>query len=195
MPREGKMLAIFGGSQGAKALNDWARGNAEKFTNAGISIFCVTGPSAEKDKNAVPAGASEGVPAKKGVVKFIPFCDDMASALSAADLVISRSGAGSLAEFVACGVPAILIPYPFAADNHQEANAKFFREKGAGLVISQDKIETLANEAFSVITDDELLEKFRDNTEKMAREFDWSNMLTDVESYATGRRVLKAEQA
>ncbi len=196
MPLDGKLLAVFGGSQGAKALNNWVLGNAEKFAAEGISILCVTGPGLFHEEKGATAQENQRSEPARGVVKFVPFCDDMASVLSAADLVVSRAGAGSLAEFVACRVPAILVPYPFAADNHQEANAKFFREKGAGIVIPQEKIDTLTDEVLSIIKDDEVLKKFRSNTEKMAREFDWSNMLTDVESYAIGhKRVLKAEQA
>ncbi len=196
MPTEGKLLAVFGGSQGAKALNEWVVENVGKLSDLGISVFCVTGPGLFKKGKEDGTPSKENSDAQRGTVKFLPFCDDMASALSAADLVVSRSGAGSLAEFVACCVPAVLVPYPFAADNHQEANAKFFREKGAGIVIPQTKIDTLTDEVLSILKDDELLAKFRSNLEKMSREFDWSNMLTDLESYAIGhKRVLKTEQA
>lgn len=194
VPSTGKVLAIFGGSQGAKPLNDWIARDLQRFIDNGVSVFCVTGPN----KNAADAGTTEyrsrnGEPV---FVRFTSFCDDMASALSAADLVVSRSGAGSLAEFVACGVPAILVPYPFAADNHQEANAKFFREKGAGLMIPQTEIDTLTDIVLSLINDNALLGELRSNIEKMSREFDWSNMVSDLERYATGeKRALKTEQA
>lgn len=194
MPKDGKLLAIFGGSQGAKPLNDWIQSDLSRFLDAGVSVFCVTGPG-KLAENAQPIEqrSRDGKPV---CARFIPFCDDMAAALSAADLVVSRSGAGSLAEFVACGVPAILIPYPFAADNHQEANAKFFREKGAGVVIPQTEIASLTDETLKLIGDDFLLGELRANIEKMSREFDWSNMVSDLERYATGeKRTLKTEQA
>ena len=57
---------------------------------------------------------------------FTPFCDQVAELLSAADLVVSRAGAGTIAELIRCATPAILVPYPQAADNHQAANAAFF---------------------------------------------------------------------
>lgn len=195
VPATGKLLAIFGGSQGAKPLNDWIKQDLQRFIDNGISVFCVTGP----DKNADSEEVTREYRSRDGVpvfVRFTAFCDDMSSALSAADLVISRSGAGSLAEFVACGVPAVLIPYPFAADNHQEANAKFFREKGAGLMIPQTEIASLSDISLSLISDDSLLDKLRSNIEKMSREFDWSNMVSDLERYTTGeKRALKTEQA
>ena len=65
---------------------------------------------------------------------FRAFSDDIGTLLSAADLVISRAGAGTLAELVQCGTPAILVPYPHAADNHQQANARYFEAQGGGLV-------------------------------------------------------------
>lgn len=195
VPATGKLLAIFGGSQGAKPLNDWILRDLKKIADAGISVFCVTGPDKETPETSglkeIKRAGSEST-----FVRFIPFCDDMSSALSAADLVVSRAGAGSLAEFAACHVPAILVPYPFAADNHQDANAKFFEEKGAGVSIPQSKIDTLTDEVLSVILDDALLENFRINIERMAREFDWSNMVSDLEAYATGKKqILKTEQA
>ena len=193
MPASGKLLVVFGGSQGAKPLNDAITRDAEKLTAAGISVFCVTGPG----KNVrTETSAENSATATGAIVRFIPFCDDVSAALSAADLVVSRAGAGSLAEFVACCVPAILVPYPFAADNHQEANAKFFQEKGAGILLPQTEISTLTDTVISVLDDEALLKKFRENIEKMSREFDWSNMLSDLEIYATGKkRLLKTEQA
>ena len=197
VPATGKLLAVFGGSQGAKPLNDWIERDLKRFTDAGVSVFCVTGPG--KFADAAEGDATRETRSCDGApvfVRFIPFCDDMASALSAADLVVSRSGAGSLAEFVACCVPAVLVPYPFAADNHQEANARFFREKGAGVVVPQTEIATLTDETLSLVTDDALLAELRANIEKMSREFDWSNMVGDLEHYATGEtRGLKSEQA
>lgn len=194
MPADGKVLAIFGGSQGAKPLNEWIRKDFSRFLEAGVSVFCVTGPGKELELSPEEK-ATCSRDGQTAVARFIPFCDDMSAALSAADLVVSRSGAGSLAEFVACGVPALLIPYPFAADNHQEANAKFFREKGAGVMIPQSEIATLTQETLSLIRDDALLEGLRSNIEKMSREFDWSNMVSDLERYATGeKRALKTEQ-
>lgn len=194
MPTEGKLLAIFGGSQGAKPLNDWIQRDLSRFLDAGVSVFCVTGPGKFSDDTPpVEQLSADGKPVR---ARFIPFCDDMSAALSAADLVVSRSGAGSLAEFVACGVPAILIPYPFAADNHQEANAKFFREKGAGVMIPQTEIATLTEETLSLIRDNVLLGELSANIEKMSREFDWGNMVSDLVRYATGeKRALKTEQA
>ena len=192
-PENGKLVAIFGGSQGAKPLNDWISSAWEQLSVAGVSVLCVTGPGKEIEEKAIEKNSSAGVPV---VARFIPFCDAMAEALSAADVVISRAGAGTLAECIACRVPAILVPYPFAADNHQDANAKYYQEKGAGILVPQTEIDTLTGIVLNIISDDELLSRFRENTEKLAREYVWDNVVSDLVQYATKeRKIIRAEQA
>lgn len=193
LPTTGKLLMVFGGSQGARALNEWAVNVVPAMLEKGVSILCVTGPGREKDvENVSTKNTTTGA-----VAKFIPFCDDMAAALSAADLIVSRAGAGSLAEFVACCVPAVLVPYPFAADNHQLANAEFFREKGAGILIEEKDVPAqLTREVESIILDDVLLSQLQENIRRMQREFDWTNVVNDLVNYAEkNQRTLKSEQA
>lgn len=192
-PETGKLVAVFGGSQGAAPLNEQISADWEKFAAAGISVFCVTGPG-KSDGESVREGVSaEG---KAVVARFIPFCDTMAEALSAADLVVSRAGAGTIAECIACRVPAVLVPFPFAADDHQTANAKYYQEKGAGLLAPQSEISSLAETVLDVVSDDALLERFRDGTERLALEYVWDNVISDLEEYATNKeKIFRSEQA
>lgn len=193
LPTDGKLLAIFGGSQGAKPLNDWFADAWEKFADAGVSVFCVTGPEKSADETLRERVSAAG---RRVVARCVPFCDAMADALSAADLVVSRAGAGTLAECIACRVPAVLVPYPFAADDHQTANAKYYQEKGAGILVPQSEIGSLAGTALDVISDDALLARFRDGIEKLSREYVWDNVVSDLEQYATKKRnILRSEQA
>ena len=74
--------------------------------------------------------------------RFVSFTDDMNAVLSAADLVISRAGAGAMAEIVCCRIPSILVPYPHAADNHQLLNANYLEAKGGAVVCQQDLMES-----------------------------------------------------
>jgi UDP-N-acetylglucosamine--N-acetylmuramyl-(pentapeptide) pyrophosphoryl-undecaprenol N-acetylglucosamine transferase len=67
------------------------------------------------------------------------FIDDMASAYGAADLVITRAGATTIAELTALGVPALFVPFPFAADDHQTSNAMAVVERGGGVMVSDDE--------------------------------------------------------
>ena len=78
--------------------------------------------------------------------------------MSAANLVISRAGAGSIAEIVRCRVPSILIPYPYAADNHQQANANFLEAKGGGVVCLE---EGMNNKLLSEVREVMFNEEFR----------------------------------
>lgn len=176
MPREGRMLLILGGSQGAGPLNAWLEGATDRLAESGVSVLCVTGPG--KGEGRVEDRVSKD--GAKVRFRYIPFCSTMAEALSASDMVVSRAGAGSIAEFTACGVPAVLVPYPFAADNHQDENGRFFELQGGGFVVPQDSLSRLTDEVLRVINDDSLLARFRDNLERMNRSHDWRMMTGEL---------------
>ena len=136
VPMGDKLLVVLGGSQGATALNDWVKENLEILAMDGISVYCVTG------MNKQSSGVVQ-LPDNNGntiTSRFVPFTDQMEVLLSSANLVISRAGAGSLAEIVKCRVPVIMIPYPYAADDHQTHNAAYIESKGGGVVCSQSLI-------------------------------------------------------
>jgi UDP-N-acetylglucosamine--N-acetylmuramyl-(pentapeptide) pyrophosphoryl-undecaprenol N-acetylglucosamine transferase len=174
------VLAVLGGSQGAASLNDWASQKAEALALEGIQLYCVTGlGKREAEVREFRTRNGEAIKAF-----FTPFCDRMGSLLSAADLVVSRAGAGTLAELVRCATPAILIPYPFAADNHQWANARFFERQGGGVVIAQEHMGNLLGEIRDTIFNDWLLRKFRANLERMDRANSLGDMLDDLEQLA-----------
>ncbi len=127
-------LFIFGGSQGAVAVNTmcWQAAAILKAQGVEFSIVHQTG---EAGLEATQKGYQEaGVEADCRA-----FISDMASEYSAADIIISRSGATTIAELGIVGVPAILIPYPHAANNHQELNAKEMVDKGAALMLRQSE--------------------------------------------------------
>jgi UDP-N-acetylglucosamine--N-acetylmuramyl-(pentapeptide) pyrophosphoryl-undecaprenol N-acetylglucosamine transferase len=115
---------------------------------------------------------------------FMPFCDRVAELLSAADLAVSRAGAGTLAELIRCEVPAILIPYPHAASDHQRANAAFFERQGGGLVVEENAMGGLQAEVMDTIFNDWLLRQFRGNLKRMDRANSLDLMLEDLEQLA-----------
>lgn len=124
-------LFIMGGSGGAHAINMAMKEAAQDLSRiAGLQILHQTG---EKDVAAVAEGY-RGAGVKAAVV---PYIHDMAGAYAAADLVVSRSGATTVAELAVCGNHAVLIPFPFAADNHQEYNARTLAARGNAEVIVQ----------------------------------------------------------
>jgi len=175
-----KVLAILGGSQGAGALNAWARARLGALAAEGIQVVCVTGPGkglAETIVTALPTG--EQVRAV-----FMPFCDRVAELLSAADVVVSRAGAGTLAELIRCEAPAILVPFPHAASDHQRANAAFFERQGGGFVVEESALGSLQSEVLDVIFNDWLLRQFRGNLRRMDRTNSLELMVADLEEIA-----------
>jgi UDP-N-acetylglucosamine--N-acetylmuramyl-(pentapeptide) pyrophosphoryl-undecaprenol N-acetylglucosamine transferase len=124
----------MGGSGGAHAINMAMKSAASLLRDvSGLQIVHQTG---EKDVADVTAGYREaGLPAA-----VFPFIHDMAAAYAAADLVVSRSGATTVAELAVCGKRAVLIPFPFAADNHQEYNARTLADLGMADVVIQREL-------------------------------------------------------
>lgn len=176
-----KVLAILGGSQGASALNDWARRELPALAAEGIQVYCVTGlGKGEPETHVLQARNGAAIRAV-----FAPFCDRMADLLSASDLVISRAGAGTLAELIRCVTPAILVPYPQAADDHQRANAAFFERQGGGLVVAQTALGKLHAEVVDTIFNDWLLRQFRSNLQRMDRANSLDLLLGDLEEITT----------
>ncbi len=107
---------------------------------------------------------------------------------------MSRAGAGSIAEFIRCRLPAILIPYPFAADDHQWENARYFERQGGGLVIGQEELERLVDEVLELMFNDFLLESFQRNLERMEQANSPDLLLRDLEDLAGQARRFAAEE-
>jgi UDP-N-acetylglucosamine--N-acetylmuramyl-(pentapeptide) pyrophosphoryl-undecaprenol N-acetylglucosamine transferase len=127
------VLLVMGGSQGATKINELVLKVVPQLREAvpDLQFMHLTGPG---DLDKVRAGyAAQNVPA---VVHA--FFDEMGTVLAAADVAVSRAGASSLAELSARQVPAVLIPYPTAADNHQYFNARAFVQSGAAWMLQQD---------------------------------------------------------
>jgi UDP-N-acetylglucosamine--N-acetylmuramyl-(pentapeptide) pyrophosphoryl-undecaprenol N-acetylglucosamine transferase len=123
-------LLITGGSQGSRTLNRATRESWPLFRAAGLPVRIIhQAGSAACDELRVAFRESglEG--------DMLPFIADMPAAFADADLVVCRSGAGAVAELAAAGKPAILSPFPFAADQHQLRNAEAFARAGAARLI------------------------------------------------------------
>ena len=185
---KGKMLAVLGGSQGATSLNAWVRDHFKFFADEGIHVYCLTGMS-KGNAGVVQLQSRDGTPVR---AHFVPFTDNISEVLSAADLVVSRAGAGTINELIRCRVPSILLPYPYAADNHQWANALFVERQGGGIVIGQDYIKDLHREVVETIFNDWLLRTFRSNLKRMDREDCLEKIMNDLEFLCESARKDKA---
>jgi UDP-N-acetylglucosamine--N-acetylmuramyl-(pentapeptide) pyrophosphoryl-undecaprenol N-acetylglucosamine transferase len=125
-------LLIVGGSQGAHAVNELVAGALEILVKQGRR-FPVLHQTGTTDRDPIAARyVAAGLD-----VDVRPFIDDMASAYRDAHLVVARAGASTLAELTTLGVPSILIPFPYAADDHQTANARDLESAGAARVMVQ----------------------------------------------------------
>jgi UDP-N-acetylglucosamine--N-acetylmuramyl-(pentapeptide) pyrophosphoryl-undecaprenol N-acetylglucosamine transferase len=127
-------VLVCGGSQGAVAVNELA--SHALIALAKDRKLAIVHQTGEKDRDATAARyAGAGVAADCHA-----FINDMASAYQRADLIIGRAGATTVAELAIAGKPAVFIPFPFAADNHQELNAREMADKGAALMFRQSEL-------------------------------------------------------
>ncbi len=153
-------LLVFGGSQGAQALNDalWSVLESNE-TRADLQILHLTGKRAHQDprRSRAESKASRG-----SVYKALPYCYRMELAYGVADLALTRAGAGTIAELAAAALPAVLVPYPYAS-GHQDLNARELAASGAALVVDQegDSAERAVREALSLMHDAERLARMR----------------------------------
>ena len=177
------ILLILGGSQGAKVLNDWACENFEQLAEKGIDVLCVCG----QNKNDIKERKIQTANAGERILKSLDFCDNMASALSAAEIVVARAGAGTIAELARCSVPSIMVPYPFAADNHQLENAKCFEKQGACAVVEQKDISKLFNEVVALFENQKMRETMQRNLERVDEQNDCSRIVEDIAQIAKGQ--------
>jgi UDP-N-acetylglucosamine--N-acetylmuramyl-(pentapeptide) pyrophosphoryl-undecaprenol N-acetylglucosamine transferase len=133
LPAGMPMLLVFGGSHGARAINRAMVAALPRLDRWRGSLRIVH-----------QAGAKEVDTVREGYraadwmeVEVVPFITDMAATYAGCTLVVCRAGATTLAELTVCGRPAVLIPYPFAANNHQAANAAALASKGAAIMIEE----------------------------------------------------------
>ena len=133
-------LLVFGGSQGAHAINDaMIRCLPELQRQApGIRIIHQTG---ERDYNDALAAYKSFASAAGESAEVFKFIEDMPGAFARADLVVCRSGASTVAEITAAGKPAIFVPFPRAADDHQRVNAEALAHEGAAVVVEESRLE------------------------------------------------------
>ena len=156
-------LLVMGGSQGAHGINS-AIGNAvPKLKAVSWQAIHLAGAADEQAMHATYA--REGVPAAVAA-----FHHRMEEAYGASDLAIARSGAASLAELSHFGLPAILVPYPFAADDHQTANARIFEKAGAGVLVKESDAtpELLSEKIAALIGSPDRLAKMSRQSRRLA---------------------------
>jgi UDP-N-acetylglucosamine--N-acetylmuramyl-(pentapeptide) pyrophosphoryl-undecaprenol N-acetylglucosamine transferase len=163
LPPEGPCLLVFGGSLGARRLNEAA---LEAF---GAAAQClVLHAAGRRDYEDLLARLVElGSPEH---YRLFPYVEPFADALAAADLAAARAG-GSVFELAAAGLPAVLVPYPHATGNHQEANARFMERAGAAVVIPDSELDgpRLAREVGGLLAAPQRMAEMSNAAEAVAR--------------------------
>lgn len=139
LPADATVLLVFGGSRGARHINTAVVAAASKLLeNPELHVVHVTGALEE---GTVRAGLAELGADASGRWHVYGYLNGMGSALAAADLVVARAGATSIAEITALGIPAILVPYPHATDDHQTTNAAACVEAGAAFRVADSDLD------------------------------------------------------
>lgn len=142
-----RTVLVVGASQGARRLNAAVVEVAGELARLSgpVQVLVSTGAGqfAEVARELVqrwPAGRLEGEQFRLGYLRVVPYLNDMAAALAVADLAVSRAGAISIAELTARGIPMVLVPYPFAAEAHQDHNARGVERAGAAVVVPDGEL-------------------------------------------------------
>lgn len=133
------VLLVFGGSRGARHLNTALVGMYARLERVdGLRVVQIAGPTEAASVRAALAATARAVPAWWQVCEYV---EDMGDLMAAADLVVSRAGATTLAEISVLGKASVLVPYPYATDDHQTRNAEPFVRAGASVVVSDSELD------------------------------------------------------
>ena len=146
LPNEGPLLVVYGGSQGARTLNELV---VEAFADDGPLVLHLAG---ERDFEALRGRVS------RDGYRLLPFTHDFGAALAAADLALARAG-GSVYELAAAGTPAVLVPYPHATADHQTKNARHFAEAGAAMLVPEAEVGSVPSLVLELLADSSRLER------------------------------------
>lgn len=170
-----KTVLILGGSLGARTINRTLIGELERIkAHSDVQFIWQTGKIyIQEIKDIITTVTGEAV--RNPRLSAIPnlyvtdFIKDMASAYAAADLVISRAGAGSISEFCLLNKPVMLVPSPNVAEDHQTKNALALADKDAAIYVKdKDAMQFLVTAALETVADDEKLKKLSENIAKLA---------------------------
>jgi len=147
---------VFGGSQGARSLNELI---VEAFGETGPAVLHLCG---ERDFESLRGRVT------RSDYKLVPFTDEFGAAVGAADLAVARAG-GSVWELAAAGTPAILVPYPFATADHQTKNALFFERAGGAITVPETELGRVPDLARSLLGDADRLKEMGEAMRRVAK--------------------------
>ena len=177
------MLLVFGGSLGAAHINEGVcRLKEELLARGGLVVVHSTG--ADGYDETVRALAL--TPREQARWQVLPYISNMGEALAAADLVLSRAGASSIAEIAALDVPSLLVPYPHATADHQTTNARFLVDAGAAVLVPDDQIDSpvFGEQLLGLVDDPARRERMREGARGLGQASAAAALADQVEAHA-----------
>lgn len=183
IPAQARVLLVFGGSLGAAHLNQAAAAlKSELLGRTDVYVIHAAGKrDYEQTKQALALTDAEAAR-----WRLMPYIDDMGSCLAAADLVFSRAGASSIAEIAARGVPSVLVPYPYATENHQAQNALLLSDVDGAAVVEDDALDApeFAGNFLALLDDAPRLAAMRSHVEALGYSGATARLADAVEAVA-----------
>jgi UDP-N-acetylglucosamine--N-acetylmuramyl-(pentapeptide) pyrophosphoryl-undecaprenol N-acetylglucosamine transferase len=169
-PGSGLRLLVFGGSLGARVLNETLPKIASRLLQRFPELSIVHQTGGRHGDSTGAAYSAAGIPPGERVI-VRPYLDDMPAQFGAADLVVCRSGASTVAELGAAGRASVLVPFAAAADDHQRNNAEVFRDAGAALMLTEAELspERLFEELAGLLGDPGALRRMAERAQTLAR--------------------------
>ena len=156
LPSDGPVLLVFGGSQGARSLNELV---VRELGAAGPAVLHLAG---ERDFAALRGRVS------RPDYRLVPYTHEFGAALGSCDLVLCRAG-GSIHDLALAGKPAVLVPYPHATAGHQTKNARYFERAGAALVVPDVELERVPGVVRELLGDPARLAEMSERMRSVAR--------------------------
>ncbi len=175
LPPEGPVLLVAGARAGARSLNELA---VEAFGESGPAVLHVSG---ERDYQLLRTRVS-----RPGYV-LLPLLDGLGAAYGAADLALMRAGS-TVWELAAAGLPAVLVPYPFATADHQTKNARYFEAAGGAIVIPESELGRAPETARSLLDDPARLARMSAGMQSVARPDAAERIAEELTALAAARR-------
>lgn len=191
---EMKTLLITGGSQGARAINEAVLEALPMLLEADPPIQVIHQVG---EKNIVEFKERLSPAIQNSKRYFLrDYFDDLSMAYAVSDLAVCRSGAMTIAELAVTGCPAIFIPYPFAAQNHQMHNARFMETKGAAVVIPQDRLtgELFTQQVLRLLSEDERLRSMQKNMLACGKPQAAADLALQLKEVSTAFQVKQSKQ-
>ena len=173
-------VLVLGGSLGARRINQLVESQLEEFDKNGLQLIWQTGSLYFNEYKKY--GEKEGV-------RTLEFLNRMDLAYAAADVIISRAGAGTVSELCIAGKPVVFIPSPNVAEDHQTKNAQALAEKDAAVVIAESNLNSSFQEVFyPLLGTEEKMQRLSVNIKKLAKPFATSHIVDEIEKLISRKK-------